>query len=185
MTVRPLQILGALVLGALLLSVGYYTGQATAPGPKRAPADTDSAATNKPDTSDPVATPLVVTVYDTVRKTHTRVETMRVPVPMQVEGVISERPIRRETRLFGPDEFTLTYFDHHARRYKQRSYTAGRAEWALWPEVEIRTTPHGMEATPAAGLRWRDWALTAGYTFAADTRGVTVGLRWQPVRATW
>ena len=61
----------------------------------------------------------------------------------------------------------------------------------LRTDVESNTTTYTdrfserMTATAAAGLRWRDWTLTAGYAFAREHRGVTVGLRWRPVRATW
>lgn len=177
--------IGALVLSGLLLAAGYYIRDAQVPDDRRAPPDTDSVATADPDTSDPVMLPTIFTVYDTVALTNTRVETLRVPTKMRIAGCFEGEPLRRDRQMFGPDEYTLTYFDPDARRYKQKTYEAGRPTWALWPETEIRTTPRGVQAHLAAGLRWRDWTLTAGYAFARENRGLTIGLRWRPIRLTW
>jgi len=179
-----LQIVGALVVGTFLLAAGYYIRDHQVSGDRRAPPDSDSVATAAPDTTDPIELPDLVTIYDTVRVTETRRETLRVPTEFTVSGCFAGEPLRRDRALIGPTTYTLTYFDPEARRYKQKTYEAGRPTWALWPETEIRTTPWGLQAHLAAGLRWRDWTLTAGYTLASDRRGWTTGLRWQPFTFT-
>lgn len=180
-----LSAIGAVVLGGLLLAAGYYIRGAQVPDDRLAPPDTDSAATATPDTSDPVVLPFLFTVHDTVAITNTRVETLQVPTKMRILGCFEGEPLRRDRNFFEPDEYTFTYFDPEARRYKQKSYQLGRPTWAAWPAVEIRTTPWGLQASGELGLRWRDWTMTAGYMFAREHRGVTVGLRWRPVRLTW
>lgn len=185
MTDTLLQTAGALVLGSLLLAAGYYIRGQQVPDRGLAPPDTDSVATAKPDTSGTVWLPDVVTVYDTVHTERLVRDTIVRPTDFQIAGCFQGEPLRRETRLFGPDTYTAIYFDPDARRFKQKSYEAGRPKWALWPEVEIRTTPWGQEGTLAAGLRWRDWTLTAGYTIGRERRGWAAGLRWRPFRLSW
>jgi hypothetical protein len=181
-----LQIVGALVLGTLLLGVGTWYGRATAPVPdRRVPPDSDSVATADPDTSGEEATPDVVTIYDTIRVTETRRETLRVPTDFTLAGCFQGEPLRRNRSWLGPDEYTLTYFDPTDRRYKQKTYRPTRPTWALWPAVEIRTTPWGLQASTELGLRWRDWTVTAGHVFARKHRGWTVGLRWRPFEITF
>jgi len=181
-----LQIVGALVVGTLLLGIGFYTGRSTAPQDDRlAPPDTDSVDARRPTLQwDPVW-PEVVTVYDTIRAESLVRDTMWLPSDFEVAGCFQGEPLRKETPILGPTRYRTTYWDPHARRYKQKTYEAGRPRWALWPETEVRTTPWGLQAHLAAGLRWRSWTVTAGYAFARKRRGVTVGLRWRPVRVTW
>jgi hypothetical protein len=175
------QLLGALVIAVLVGCASVLVDRTLRPAP--APdvrTDTVRVEGTEPDTTGEAATPTTVTLYDTIRVTETRTDTVRVPTGFDVEGCFQGPPIRRETSWAGPDDLTLTYWKPDDQRYEQRTYEAGRPAWALWPEVEIRTSPWGWEATPAAAVRWRDWTLTAGYTFA-DRRGWTLGLRWRPV----
>lgn len=179
-----LSAVGALAVGSLLLAAGYYIRGAQMPDDRRAPPDTDSVATADPDTSADVWLPDVLTVYDTVRTDSLVRDTVWLPAGYDLAGCFQGEPMRRETPLIGPDRYTLTYFDPNARRFKQKTYTAERPTWALWPAVEIRTTPWGLQASTEMGLRWRDWTLTGGYVFAREHRGVTVGLRWRPLTVT-
>jgi len=146
--------------------------------------DTVRVDTAEPDTSADAATPTTVTLYDTVRVTETRTDTVRVPTDFDLQGCIQGTPIRRESNVFGEDELTLSYFNPDAQRWEQQSYEAGRSTWALWPAVEIRTTPWGLQASGELGLRWRDWTLSGGYVFARKHRGWTVGVSWRPFQLT-
>jgi len=85
----------------------------------------------------------------------------------------------------GSRQVTLSAIDPRSGAGRRYTYDVPRPEWALWPEVEIRTTPWGLEASAGAALRWRDWTVTGGYTIGADRRGWAVGVRWRPVRVTW
>jgi len=156
--------------------VGHYVGDRFEPD--RAPAPPDTIERTRTITrTDTVteAVPRTVIRYDTVRAT----DTLRVPVPTDFDmmGVVPQKPLD-----IGPDEATLTYWA--GDRWQQNVYDLPDEPWGLWPAVEIRTTPVGLEATPSVGLRWQDWTLTAGYMFARK-RGVTVSLRWRPVELTW
>jgi len=101
--------------------------------------------------------------------------------PYAITPLTSGRP-----RLsVGSEQVTLSTIDPHSGAGREYAYDVPRPEWALWPETEIRTTPWGLEAALGAGLRWRDWTVTGGYTIGADRRGWAVGVRWRPVRVTW
>lgn len=181
-----LQIVGAVVLGALLLGVGTWYGRATAPPPdRRAPPDTDSVEVKEPDRSLSAIWPDRLVVYDTIRTDSLVRDTMWLPRGYEVAGCFQGEPLRRETSVLGPDTYTTTYFDPSARRYKQKSYRWGRPTWALWPEVEIRTTPAGLQASGLVSLRYRKVTLFAGYTTLAGERGFTAGLAVRPFTLTW
>jgi len=111
-------------------------------------------------------------------------DTLWMPTGFDVAGCFQGEPIRRRTSTFGPDRYTLTYFDPYARRYKQKTYEAGRPDWALWPEVEIRTNPTGLTGHASLGLRWRKLTVTAGYATTPAGRGLTASLRLRPFTIT-
>jgi len=178
--------IGRAVVLLAVASVALYIGQQRAPAPA-GPAETDTVRVRsaEPDTSAPVAWPVIFRVHDTVRTTETRVETLRVPVAMDVGGVITDTPVRRESSFLGSDELVLTRFNTDAQRYEQRTYELGRRAWALWPEVEIQATPAGLYGAGRIGLRWRQVTVTGGYAAVGESRGIEVGLRWQPGRLNW
>jgi len=171
--------LGRLVLGLALLSVGFYVGQESAPQPDPLAPDTVTVERQlvKRDTVTETV-PETVVRYDTVRE----VDTAHVPIPvdMDLRGVIAPRPVN-----ITEDQITLTYFDPSSRQWTQNRYATPQEHWALWPAVEIRTTPRGLQSTASVGLRWRGWTVTGGYMLADEERGWTVGLRWRPVKLTW
>lgn len=178
--------IGRVVVILAVASVAFYVGQQRAPAPA-GPAETDTVRVGsaEPDTSAPVAWPVVFTIHDTVRTTETKVETLRVPARMDVGGVITDTPVRREGSLLGPGELVLTSFDTEAQRYEQRSYELGRPAWALWPEVEIQATPAGLYGAGRIGLRWRQVTVTGGYAAVGGDQGIEIGLRWRPGELSW
>ena len=121
--------------------------------------------------------PRTVVRYDTVRE----VDTVRqaVPTDMSIQGVIPPSPvdIGEETRL--------TYYDTDAQRWTQNRYDIPKDRWHLWPAVEIRTTPVGLQATAAANLRWKKATVSAGYMQAPSRRGVTLGVELRPFTISW
>ena len=178
--------IGRAVVLLAVASVAFYVGQQRAPAPS-GPAETDTVRIKspEPDTSAPVAWPVVFTIYDTVRATETKVETLRVPTEMDVGGVITDTPVRRESSLLGSDELVLTRFNTDAQRYEQRTYELGRPTWTLWPEVEIQATPAGLYGAGRIGLRWRQVTVTGGYAAVGGGRGIEIGIRWRPGRLSW
>ncbi|WP_103030013.1 hypothetical protein [Salinibacter altiplanensis] len=178
--------IGRAVVILAVASVAFYVGQERAPAPA-GPAETDTVRVEsaEPDTSAPVAWPVIFRIHDTVRTTETKVETLRVPTAMNVGGVITDTPVRRKSSFLGPDELVLTSFDPFGQRYEQRSYELGRRAWALWPEVEIRTTPEGLYGAGRIGLRWRQVTVTGGYAAVDGSQGIEVGLRWRPGQLSW
>lgn len=165
--------------GLVLLYLGDYVGDSFEP--EREPAPPDTVTRERTITRTDTVTQTVpdkVIRYDTVRS----VDTVRITVPdtSQIMGVIEPSPLD-----LSDDRATLTYYDPDAGRYVQNEYAIPKDRWALFPEVSARTTPLGIEASAAIGLRWRDWTVTAGYTTMAGERGVTAGVRWRPVEWSW
>jgi len=70
-------------------------------------------------------------------------------------------------------------------RGRQWTYDIPTDDWHLWPAVEIRTTPAGLQATAAANLRWKKVTVGAGYMQAASRRGVTFGVELRPFTINW
>jgi len=119
--------------------------------------------------------PRTVVRYDTVRVT----DTLKMPVPQVagVLGVLAPSPID-----LGTKEATLTYWT--GTQWQQNVYDVPRPSWSLSAGAEVVAGPHRLAFVPTAELGWRDWALRVGYALGPH-RGVTVGLRWHPVRVRW
>jgi len=170
---------GRLVLVLAIASVGYYAGQSTAPQPDAPAPDTVTVERQlvKRDTVTETV-PRTVVRYDTVR----RVDTAHVPVPtdMTFKGVIAPRPVDVSS-----EEIALSYFDPKSRQWTQNRYSIPDEHWALWPEVEIRTTPVGLQASALANLRWRKVTVSAGYMQAAQARGITASIELRPFTISW
>jgi len=169
--------LGAAVLAVALMVAGDYVGDSIEPDRQPAPPDTiekERTITRTDTVTETV--PRTVIRYDTVRAT----DTMRVPVPSDFDmmGVVPQQPLD-----LNDSEATLTYWT--GDRWQQNVYDLPDENWALWPEVEIRTTPIGLEATGALSLRYRKVRLSAGYTTIAGERGFTAGLAVRPFTLTW
>lgn len=148
--------------------------------PRSTPPDTIRAATADPDTSRPVWLPDVVTVHDTMRVTETRVDTVRMPTGVDLGGLITETPVRRQSRVWGTDALELTYWDAGERRWMQERYELSRPSWSLYPELETAVTPQGLRASGRLVGRWRRLQAFAGYTATGETRGWSFGVRWRP-----
>jgi len=171
--------LAALVAVVFLMVAGHYVGDRFEPD--RAPAPPDTVTKERTITRTDTVTetvPRTVIRYkrDTVRAT----DTLRVPVPTGFEmmGVLPRRPLD-----LSDSEATLTYWT--GDRWQQNVYDLPDEPWALWPAVEIRTTPIGLEATGTLSLRYRKVTLSAGYTTIAGERGFTAGIAVRPFTLTW
>jgi len=168
------------VLLLAALALGYQAGQWAAPEPApEAQADTvevERTITKRDTVTETV--PRTVVRYDTVRE----VDTAHVPVPtnMNLKGVIAPRPVS-----ITEEQITLTYFDPGSRQWTQSRYAVPDQHWALWPAVEIRTTPLGLQASALAHLRWKLVTVSAGYMQAASRQGVTVGVQLRPFTISW
>ena len=68
---------------------------------------------------------------------------------------------------------------------RQWTYRIPQDSWHLWPAVEIRTTPAGLQASALANLRWKKVAVSVGYMQAASRRGVTFGVELRPFTISW
>lgn len=174
---HALQVLGGLVLAAGIAYVSVAVDDAIEPTPSPPAPDTvevERTITRRDTVTQTV--PEMVVRYDTVRVR----DTIQVVVPEDFRylGVIERRPLD-----ISEGQATLTYFRNG--RYVQQRYDLPEQHWALWPEVEVRTTPWGVEGRVQGALRWRDWTVTAGYAFARERWGWTVGVRWRPVGVSW
>jgi len=171
--------LGAAVLAVALMVAGDYVGDSLKPDRKPVPPDTiekERTITRTDTVTETVPRTVIRYKQDTVRAT----DTVRVPVPADFEmmGVVPQQPLD-----IGSGQATLTYWT--GDRWQQNVYDLPDENWALWPEVEIRTTPIGLEATGALSLRYRKVTLSAGYTTIAGERGFTAGLAVRPFTLTW
>lgn len=178
----PLRLIGLGLLWALSLAAAWYVSRGTAPTQTRqAPPDTiwKERQITRTDTVTKVKV-RTRTVYDSARV----VDTLRVPVPSgfdyETTSLVRPNPLQ-----LTPKTATLTRYDISAQRYVQDTYDIPETRWKFAPEIGIRTTPWGLQARAEAALTWRDWMVTAGYAMAREQRGVTVGLRWQPIEITW
>lgn len=70
--------------------------------------------------------PVTVTLFDTVRVTETRVDTIRVPVNFGYSGVVGSKPITRTG-----NKLTLTSFDIAHQRFTQQTYTLPERKWGF------------------------------------------------------
>ena len=68
---------------------------------------------------------------------------------------------------------------------RQWTYDIPQDHWHLWPSVGAETTPAGLQATATVNLRWEKVTLSAGYMQAADSRGLTFGVRLRPFTISW
>jgi len=174
---HALEAIGALVLAAGIAYASVAIDDALEPVPRTPAPDTvevERTITKRDTVTQTV--PETVVRYDTVRV----LDTIEVGVPegFRYMGIIERHPVD-----ITPEQATLTYF--RGGRYVQQRYDIPRDPWALWPETEIRTDPWGLSASVRGALRWRDWTLTAGHTFARKRSGWTVGVRWRPFELTW
>ena len=171
--------IGAGVLLLAALAVGYQAGQWAAPEPPPQ-VQTDTVEVERTITKRDTVTetvPRTVVRYDTV----TQVDTLmtQVPADMSIQGVIPPSPVDIE------EEAKLTYYDTGAQRWTQNRYDIPQDRWHLWPAVEIRTTPLGLQASALANLRWRRVTVSAGYVQASSRRGVTVDVQLRPFTISW
>jgi hypothetical protein len=70
-------------------------------------------------------------------------------------------------------------------RGRQWTYRIPQDSWHLWPAVEIRTTPAGLQASALAHLRWEKVTVSGGYMQAASRRGATFGVELRPFTISW
>lgn len=171
--------LGRLVILAGACVLTYQMTRCTQPERAKQAAPPDTVTKKRTITKRDTVTetvPRTVIRYDTVRAT----DTLRVPVPADFDmmGAIPQQPLD-----IGSDEATLTYWT--GQRWQQNIYELPDEPWALCPEVEIRTTPVGLEAAGTLSLRYRKVTLSAGYTTIAGERGFTAGLAVRPFTLTW
>jgi len=68
---------------------------------------------------------------------------------------------------------------------REWTYDVPQEQWHLWPAVEIRTTPSGLQASALANLRWRKVTVSAGYMQAAQARGLAFGIELRPFTISW
>jgi len=171
-------------LGLLVVAIAYTLGVLWVsdrlggePRQQQAPPDTIEKERTITRTDTVTQTvPETVIRYDTVRAT----DTLRVPVPtgFDMMGVVPQKPLD-----ISPDEATLTYWT--GDRWQQNVYDLPDEPWALWPAVEVRTTPVGLEAAGTLSLRYRKVTLSVGYTTIAGERGFTAGLAVRPFTLPW
>ena len=68
---------------------------------------------------------------------------------------------------------------------RQWTYDIPQDHWHLWPSVGAETTPVGLQASASVNLRWQKVTVSAGYMQAADSRGLTFGVRLRPFTISW
>lgn len=171
--------LGALLIVGVGFALGFYTKDWTTPEPQWPDPDTIRVETSEPDTSWDAWLPDVVVLHDTVEEL--RVDSFYVPLNMNVGGIVSETPIRRRERFFGPDELIFTQFDPSTRSYVQERYTFEPPQWSIWPELEGTVDGVGARMTPAIGFRYRKITVTGGYSvWFSRPNSISISLSIKP-----
>lgn len=175
-----LKYIGAIFLTIVTFTLGFYTKDWTSPEPKQPPPDTVYKQTSEPDTSMDLWLPEVVVLHDTI--TETRTDTFIVPLDMNVGGIVSKNPIRRDKNFFGSDDLVFTKFDPSERRYIQNRYSLDPPEWSLWPRITLRSTPIGFELIGTVNFRYKTLILEGGASVWRDDLGPTIGITWRPFK---
>lgn len=175
-----LQKAGAVFALIVVFALGMYIQDWRTPELEQPDPDTVYADTKEPDTTISLWTPNTVVVHDTI--TDVRYEEYPVPMDMNVGGLVSDTPIRRDRNWLGPDDLVFTKFDPESQQYIQERYSFDRSVWSFWPEITLRSTPLGFELAGTANFRYKTLILEGGYSVWEEHHGVTIGITWRPVK---
>ena len=131
------------------------------------------------------STPRTRVVYET--RTDTVRDCWSRPVDLNVDGLVSRRPLRVEPGgVFSSPSVTLTTWQPDASRFEQSVYDVPRPDWELYPYGVAGWGPLGFRAGAGAGLRWKRLELHAGYRLAeGGRRGMSFGVRVRPFTLDW
>lgn len=150
-----------------LLGLGMYIGNPLAREPTTPPPDTVQKAVKVPEVvRDTVVKeiPRTVTEYDTIRDT-----TMReLPTPdgLKVRGILPTSFLER-----GEDQFSVTYFDTDALRYRTETYSLLRPQNRLRLGMTGLATSRLVFTGPHIKYQRPRWSVTAGYGIGVTRNG--------------
>ena len=105
------------------------------------------------DTTRGQAEPVTIIKYRTVEIEKTRVDTLRIPINMNVAGVVSANPVVIRNRRVG-----LTTYDVGEQQFVQRFYEVPpkRFQWYIFPSVSNST------ASLSAGVTFKNVGISIG-----------------------
>lgn len=121
-----------------------------------------------------VIVPDYVTLFDTVRVTDTRVDTIRVPVEFGYVGVVGAKPITRS----GGNKLTLTTFDLGHQRWTQQTYTLPKRKWGFGLHAVTTVTNAYIGLSFEADLRYKRVTMVPLLGVHQSSHSGTLGLRY-------